>query len=151
MPVTANQPLSGRNQIFRSAGAVSDPFDLVNKVLHGPVVEATMERGLVAHSFNSLQLDGFRDRYSAAGTKEDSRDTRLFDEANAHRDCRHEYCPEFSLWGAGGSENTRAEAHDDRPRLAKRRSALRDGFGRHCLRTIARTRRRHAWCMHVHN
>ena len=151
MPSHRKPAAFGRNQVFRSAGAVSDPFGLVNKVPHGPAVEATMERGLVAHSFNSRQLDGFRDRCSAAGTKEHSRDTRLLKKANAHRDCRHGYRPEFSLWGAGGSENARAEAHDDQPRLAKRRSAVRDGFGRHFLRTRARTRRRHAWRMHVHN
>src|SRR5215211_3245782 len=40
----------------------------------GPVVEALLERGLQVFSINPKQLDRFRDRFSVAGAKDDSRD-----------------------------------------------------------------------------
>lgn len=41
---------------------------------HGPVVEALLERGFQVYAINPKQLDRFRDRFSAAGAKDDSRD-----------------------------------------------------------------------------
>jgi hypothetical protein len=38
------------------------------------VVEALLEDGLAVLSINPKQLDRFRDRYTVAGTKDDSRD-----------------------------------------------------------------------------
>jgi transposase len=40
----------------------------------GPVVEALLERGFAVFSVNPKQLDRFRDRFSVAGAKDDSRD-----------------------------------------------------------------------------
>ena len=48
---------------------------------HGPVVEAMMERGFAVHSINPRQLDRFRDRFSPAGAKDDSRDARVLADA----------------------------------------------------------------------
>ena len=44
------------------------------EIPYGPVVEAMMERGFAVHSLNPNQLDRFRDRFSPAGAKDDSRD-----------------------------------------------------------------------------
>lgn len=41
---------------------------------HGPVVEALLERGFAVFAINPKQLDRFRDRFSVAGAKDDSRD-----------------------------------------------------------------------------
>jgi transposase len=40
----------------------------------GPVVEVLLERGLQVYAINPKQLDRFRDRFTVAGAKDDSRD-----------------------------------------------------------------------------
>lgn len=47
------------------------------EVPHGPVVEGLMERGFPVHAINPKQLDRFRDRFSPAGAKDDSRDAEV--------------------------------------------------------------------------
>jgi len=44
---------------------------------HGPVVEALMERGFSVHAINPKQMDRFRDRFTVAGAKDDSRDAEV--------------------------------------------------------------------------
>ena len=44
---------------------------------HGPVVEALLERGFAVFAINPKQLDRFRDRFTAAGAKDDSRDAHV--------------------------------------------------------------------------
>jgi transposase len=51
------------------------------EVPHGPVVEGLMERGFAVHAINPKQLDRFRDRFSPAGTKDDSRDAQVLADA----------------------------------------------------------------------
>lgn len=51
------------------------------EVPHGPVVESLMERGFRVHSINPRQLDRFRDRFSPAGAKDDSRDAQVLADA----------------------------------------------------------------------
>ena len=41
---------------------------------HGPVVETLIERGFKVHAINPKQMDRFRDRFTMAGAKDDSRD-----------------------------------------------------------------------------
>src|SRR5215510_1025906 len=41
---------------------------------HGPIVEALLERGFNVYSINPKQLDRFRDRFTVAGSKDDSLD-----------------------------------------------------------------------------
>jgi transposase len=41
---------------------------------HGPIVEMLLEHGFVAFAINPKQLDRFRDRFTVAGAKDDSRD-----------------------------------------------------------------------------
>jgi Transposase len=43
----------------------------------GPVVEALLERGFKVFAVNPKQLDRFRDRFSVAGAKDDSRDAQV--------------------------------------------------------------------------
>ena len=44
---------------------------------HGAVVEALLERGVQVYSINPKQLDRFRDRFTAAGAKDDRRDAQV--------------------------------------------------------------------------
>lgn len=43
----------------------------------GPVVETLLERGFAVYSINPKQLDRFRDRFTVAGAKDDSRDAQV--------------------------------------------------------------------------
>jgi transposase len=48
---------------------------------HGPVVETLLERGFAVHAINPKQLDRFRDRFTVAGAKDDSRDAHVLGDA----------------------------------------------------------------------
>ena len=48
---------------------------------HGPIVETLLERGFNVYAINPKQLDRFRDRFSPAGAKDDSRDAELLADA----------------------------------------------------------------------
>jgi transposase len=47
------------------------------EVPHGPVVETLIERGFAVHAINPKQMDRFRDRFTLAGAKDDSRDAEV--------------------------------------------------------------------------
>jgi transposase len=47
------------------------------EVPHGPVVETLLERGLSVQAINPRQMDRFRDRFTLAGAKDDSRDAEV--------------------------------------------------------------------------
>jgi transposase len=47
------------------------------EVPHGPVVETLIERGFMVHAINPKQMDRFRDRFTLAGAKDDSRDSEV--------------------------------------------------------------------------
>lgn len=53
------------------------------EVPHGPVVDALLDAGFAVFTLNPKQIDRFRDRYSPAGAKDDTRDA--FVGANALR------------------------------------------------------------------
>jgi transposase len=55
----------------------------------GPVVEALLERGFQVYAINPKQLDRFRDRFSVAGAKDDSRDAHVL--ADSLRTDRHAF------------------------------------------------------------
>ena len=61
--------------------ASSEAVHVAIEVPHGPVVECLMERGFRVHAINPKQLDRFRDRFSPAGAKDDSRDTEVLADA----------------------------------------------------------------------
>lgn len=47
------------------------------EVPHGPVVETLIERGFEVYAINPKQMDRFRDRFTLAGAKDDSRDAEV--------------------------------------------------------------------------
>ncbi len=51
------------------------------EVPHGPVVESLIEHGFAVYAINPKQLDRFRDRFSPAGAKDDSRDAQVLADA----------------------------------------------------------------------
>jgi transposase len=63
--------------ILTITGAPPDAVQVAIETPHGPVVESLMERGFRLHAINPKQLDRFRDRFSPAGAKDDSRDAEV--------------------------------------------------------------------------
>jgi hypothetical protein len=63
--------------IGNQTGAAPDAVSVAIEVPHGPVVESPMECGLRVHAINPEQLDRFRDRFSPADAKDDSRDAHV--------------------------------------------------------------------------
>ena len=61
--------------LMATSGA-SEPAQLhiAIEVPHGPVVEALIERQFSVYAINPKQMDRFRDRFTLAGAKDDSRD-----------------------------------------------------------------------------
>jgi hypothetical protein len=64
-----------------ATGAVASAIHVAIEVPHGPVVETLLERGFNVYSINPKQLDRFRDRFSPAGAKGDSRDAEVLGDA----------------------------------------------------------------------
>nr|WP_234890151.1 IS110 family transposase [Sinorhizobium medicae] len=64
--------------LMATSGAVEgDEIQVAIEVPHGPVVETLMEFGFKVHSINPKQMDRFRDRFTLAGAKDDSRDAEV--------------------------------------------------------------------------
>jgi hypothetical protein len=63
--------------LLELTGAPPGAVFVAIEVPHGPVVESLMEHGFRVHSINPKQLDRFRDRFSPAGAKDDSRDAQV--------------------------------------------------------------------------
>ena len=66
-----------QDYILSLTGSTPDKVFVAIEVPHGPVVESFMEHGFRLHSINPKQLDRFRDRFSPAGAKDDSRDAEV--------------------------------------------------------------------------
>ena len=60
-----------------SGAACPSQIYIAIEVPHGPVVEALLERGFMVHAINPKQIDRFRDRFTLAGAKDDSRDAEV--------------------------------------------------------------------------
>jgi transposase len=60
-----------------TSGAPAGMIQIAIEVPHGPVVETLLERGLKVHAINPKQMDRFRDRFTMAGAKDDSRDAEV--------------------------------------------------------------------------
>ena len=108
--------------IVDQAGMAAEGVAVAIEVPHGPVVESLMERGFPVYAINPKQLDRFRDRFSVAGAKDDSRDAQVLADAlrtDAH--CLRRLDPvdpvvvELREWSRITEELTR-----DRTRLANR-------------------------------
>src|SRR3981189_3708526 len=59
------------------AGAAPSQTAVALEAPRGPVVDVLMERDYAVFSINPKQLDRFRDRFSVAGAKDDSRDAMV--------------------------------------------------------------------------
>jgi transposase len=57
-----------------SSAAEPTQIHIAIEVPHGPVVETLIERQFNVHAINPKQMDRFRDRFTLAGAKDDSRD-----------------------------------------------------------------------------
>jgi transposase len=62
-------------------GADASAIHVAIEVPHGPVVETLLKRGFNVYAINPKQLDRFRDRFSPAGAKDDSRDSEVLADA----------------------------------------------------------------------
>jgi transposase len=60
--------------LLRASGGKPGEVHVAIETPHGPIVEALLERGFAVYSINPKQLDRFRDRFTVAGAKDDSRD-----------------------------------------------------------------------------
>jgi len=60
--------------LLKASGGKPGEIHVALETPHGPIVEALLERGFVVYSINPKQLDRFRDRFTVAGAKDDSRD-----------------------------------------------------------------------------
>jgi len=60
--------------LIAAAGAEPEQVHVAIEVPHGPVVETLLERGFSVYAINPKQMDRFRDRFTLAGAKDDSRD-----------------------------------------------------------------------------
>jgi len=60
-----------------SGAAAPTQIQVAIEVPHGPVVETLIERGFAVHAINPKQMDRFRDRFTMAGAKDDSRDAEV--------------------------------------------------------------------------
>jgi transposase len=60
--------------LIAATGGVPDEIHVAIEVPHGPIVDTLIERGFKVYSINPKQVDRFRDRFTVAGAKDDSRD-----------------------------------------------------------------------------
>ncbi|HEV2345357.1 MAG TPA: IS110 family transposase [Actinocrinis sp.] len=60
--------------LLRTTRAAPGQIGVAIETSHGPVVDALLDRGIQVFAINPKQLDKFRDRYSMAGAKDDTRD-----------------------------------------------------------------------------
>jgi transposase len=63
--------------LVTTSGAEPGQIHVAIEVPHGPVVETLIERGFNVYAINPKQLDRFRDRFTLAGAKDDSRDAEV--------------------------------------------------------------------------
>lgn len=61
--------------LLRTTQAQPAAIAVAIETTHGPAVDALIDRGFRTFAINPKQLDRFRDRYSAAGAKDDTRDS----------------------------------------------------------------------------
>ena len=67
--------------LLTKTGAQPDEIAVAIETPRGPVVEILLERGFQVYSINPKQLDRFRDRFTVAGAKDDSRDAHVLGDA----------------------------------------------------------------------
>jgi transposase len=65
------------DRLLAKTGAKPSEIAVAIETPRGPVVETLLERGFQLYSINPKQLDRFRDRFTVAGAKDDSRDAQV--------------------------------------------------------------------------
>ena len=60
--------------LLKESGGKPGEIHVAIETPHGPIVEVLLERSCNVYSINPKQLDRFRDRFTVAGAKDDSRD-----------------------------------------------------------------------------
>jgi transposase len=75
--------------LMAKAGVSAQRIAVAIETPRGPVVETLLERGFAVFSINPKQLDRFRDRFTVAGAKDDSRDAQVL--ASSLRSDRHAF------------------------------------------------------------
>jgi transposase len=75
--------------LLAKTGAPAAEIAVAIETPRGPVVETLLERGFAVFAVNPKQLDRFRDRFSVAGAKDDSRDAQVL--AHSLRTDRHAF------------------------------------------------------------
>jgi transposase len=63
--------------LLETTGAQPAEIAVAIEMPRGPVVEVLLERGFQVFAINPKQLDRFRDRFTVAGAKDDSRDAQV--------------------------------------------------------------------------
>src|SRR4030088_2305349 len=63
--------------LLERTGARPEQIAVAIETPRGPVVETLLERGFKVFALNPKQLDRFRDRFTVAGAKDDSRDSEV--------------------------------------------------------------------------
>src|SRR5580704_5062486 len=63
--------------LIERTGARPEQIAVAIETPRGPVVEMLLERGFQVFALNPKQLDRFRDRFTVAGAKDDSRDAEV--------------------------------------------------------------------------
>lgn len=66
-----------RDWLLEKSKAVPEQIAVAIEMPHGPVVEMLLEHGFMVFAINPKQLDRFRDRFTVAGAKDDSRDAHV--------------------------------------------------------------------------
>jgi len=69
------------NWLIEQTKALPGQIAVAIETSHGPIVEMLLERGFQVYSINPKQLDRFRDRFTVAGAKDDSRDAHVLADA----------------------------------------------------------------------
>jgi transposase len=67
--------------LLEETKALPEQIGVAIETSHGPVVEMLLERAFEVYSINPKQLDRFRDRFTVAGAKDDSRDAHVLGDA----------------------------------------------------------------------
>ena len=66
-----------RDWLLQKTAAAPGQIAVAIEMPHGPVVEMLLEHGFAVFAINPKQLDRFRDRFTVAGAKDDSRDAHV--------------------------------------------------------------------------
>jgi len=67
--------------LLEKTGVEPGQIAVAIEVPHGPIVETLLERGFRLYAMNPKQVDRFRDRFTVAGAKDDSRDAHVLGDA----------------------------------------------------------------------